>query len=141
MGFEETRATGNRRILNGVCPVEVTLAEAVLCGDPIADGGSDTWVRSATAAAAEQPLLIASVDAPSGAIIKAFPMAVIEVTTTTANKSTLGEQVALKDTTGEYVVANSNLPDVGYSCFVSADEKKAVIMVFPMIPQLTTKRS
>ena len=137
MAFAETRASGSRRILNGICPVEITLAEAVQCGDCLGIT-SATWVRSASATV-EQPLLIASVDAPSGALIKAYPMAIVEVTTTATNKSTLGEQVGLTDT-GEYQVQASGLPDVGYSCFVSADTLKAVLMVFPMAPQLTTIR-
>lgn len=138
MAFVETRASGSRRILNGVCPVEVTLSEAVQCGDPLGvDTG--TWVRSVDASS-EQPLLIAGEDAPSGAIIKAYPMAIVEVVTTLANVSTLGEQVGLKDT-GEYQVAASNLPDVGYSCYVGGDSLTAILMVFPLAAQLAYVRS
>ena len=138
MAFLETRASGSRIVLNGECPVEITLAEACQAGDCL---GIDTatWVLSAHADA-EEPLLIASVDAPSGAIIKAYPIAAVEVTTTSGNKSTLGEIVALKDD-GLYQVESGGLPDVGFSYFVGSDSLTAKVAVFPMGPQLTQVRT
>ena len=138
MGFAETRASGSRRILSAVCPVNITLSEAVQAGDCIAVTGG-TWVRAAHTAD-EEPLLVAAYDAPSGAIIPAYPMAVVEVTTTATNKSTVGEKCALDDT-GNYQVQATGLPDVGYSCSIGSDNLTCVMMVWPAVPQIVTIRA
>ena len=138
MAFLETRASGSRRVIEGECPVEITLAEACHAGDCLGITGG-TWVLSAHTTA-EEPLLVASVDAPSGALIKAYPMASVEVTTTSGNVSTLGEIVALKDN-GVYQVAAGGLPDVGFSYFVGADSLTAKVALFPAGAQLTTVRA
>jgi len=138
MPFAETRATGSRRIINGVLPVIVTLSEAVQCGDVLGVTGG-TWVRSAHTTG-EQPLLVASVDAPSGDIIKAFPLCIVEVTTTAANKSTVGEIVALSDT-GNYQAAGTGLPDIGFTASIGGDNLTAVMVIFPMATQMDTART
>ena len=138
MAFLEARASGSRRVLSGECPVEVTLAEAVQMGDCLGITGG-TWVRSAHASA-EQPLLVASVDAASGDKILAYPIAAVEVTHTSGNVSTLGEIVALKDD-GTYQVAAGGLPDVGFSYFVAADSLTTQVAMIPMTPQIDTIRA
>lgn len=136
MAFLETRQA--RTILQGVCPVDVTLAEAVHAGDCLGDSSS-TWVLSAHASG-EQPKLIAAVDGVSGDIIPAYMMAVIRVTTTSANVATRCEKVALKDT-GEYQAAGANLPDVGFVASVASDSLSAELFVCPMMAQLTVVRA
>ena len=137
MAFVETRG-GARRLLQGIAPVEVTLAETVVVGDPLGITGG-TWVRSVHTSA-EEPILIAAVGGLSGEKIKAYPMAVVEVITTATNKATVGSKVALKDT-GEYQTAAANLPDVGFVASIGSDEKTAILFLCPMAAQLTVVRA
>ena len=134
MAFLETRQ--ERRLMSGACPVDVTLSEKVNKGDCIGIS-SATWVLSAHASG-EQPLLVAGSAGASGETIKCYPMAILEVTTASANAATVGEVVALKDT-GEYQADGAGLPDVGF--VISATTTKATLCVCPLAPQLTTVRS
>ena len=136
MAFLETRQS--RRVLEGIAPVKVPLAEAVKAGDCLGDN-SGAWVLSADAAA-EQPVLVAGEDGAIGDIITAYPVALVEAVTTVANKATQGAKVALKDD-GCYQAAGANLPDVGFVASVGADEKTAVLFLCPLAPQLTVVRA
>jgi len=128
MAFSETRAS--RTVAAGICPVEITLAEACYAGDTLGIS-SATWVLSAHASG-EAPLLVAGTDGASGDKIQAYPMAIVDRTVSGA--ATLGEIVALHDT-GYYVAAGSELPDVGF--VVDAD----TLALIPLKTQMDTKRS
>jgi hypothetical protein len=135
MAFLETRT--ERRVLEGICPVKITLAGAVKAGDCL--GYDSGWKLSASATAI-QPLLVAGEDGASGELIAAYPLAVVEAVTTAANVATVGEKVALKDD-GCYQAAGAGLPDVGYVASIGADNLSAIIVVNPQVPQLTVVRS
>jgi len=78
-------ASLNRKVLEGVCPVKVTLAEAVMAGDPLKY--STGW-KLATNESGKPAILIAGEDGAVGDIITAYGMAVIEFTHTLANVPT-----------------------------------------------------
>jgi len=137
MAFAETRGSG-RRLLQGVAPVEVTLAETVYVGDPLGIT-SGTWVLSAHTSA-EEPILIAGVGGASGDIITAYPMAIVEVITTATNKATVGEKVALSDV-GAYKAAAATHPDVGFVASIGSDSLTAILFLCPMAAQLTVVRA
>ncbi len=136
MAFAET-AGGNRRVLQGVNPVWVTLAGDVLAGDCI--GYSSGWKLSASATTI-QPLLVAGRKAESGEIIEAYPLAVVEITHTLANTATDGAITALADD-GTYQVAGAGLPDVGFCTSVASGSLTSVHVICPMVPQLTVPRT
>jgi hypothetical protein len=107
MAFAETRSAN--RVVQGILPMKVTLAGDVEAGDCL--GYDSGWKLSASATTI-QPILIAGATAVSGAVIDAYPFAVVTVVTTSANTATAGEIVALNDS-GEYVAASGGYPDVG----------------------------
>lgn len=128
----------NRRVLQGIAPVDVLLAERVYAGDPLGISGG-TWVLSAHAST-EQPLLIAGVDGIAGETIKAYPIAVIECVNTAANVATVGEIIALTDA-GAYAPAGAGLPDVGFCVSVGSDSLTSVICVIAAGAQIDTPRT
>ena len=137
MAFAETRGSA-RRLLEGIAPTEITLAGTVYVGDCLGITGG-TWVLSAHTSA-EEPILIAGVGGASGDIITAYPMAIVEVITTTANVGVVGAKVALTDA-GAYGPAGTGLPDVGFTASVGSDSKTAILFLCPMATQLTVVRA
>jgi hypothetical protein len=137
MAFVDTAI--DRLVLEGACPVEVTLAENVNAGDPLGISSGNTWVLSADAAV-EHPVLIAGVNGVVGETITAFGMAVIKCTTSVANYGAVGDTVAVDDT-GIYVPSGGGLPDIGFVSEVSADLLNTTIVVFPMVNQLIAVRA
>jgi hypothetical protein len=109
MAFAETDGL-DRIIVQGVSPVEITLAGAVDAGDPLMY--STGWVLSASTGT-EPTLLFAAVKAVSGEVIKAYPLAEIQVTNTAGNVGTVGELVAVADD-GTYAAAAANTQNVGF---------------------------
>lgn len=136
MAFAETVTP--RQVLEGVCPVKVLLAEAVIAGAPLGIS-SATWVLSAHATA-EQPLLIAGEPGAIGDTITAYVMAKVRVTHTLANTSTVGEKVALSDA-GAYQAAGGGLPDVGFVSEVETGSLNSTLFLCPICPQLTVVRA
>ena len=66
----------NRVLKEGVCPVKVTLEEAVQMGDPLGISVTPGWVLSADAAV-EQPVLIAGEKGAVGQTIVAYLVAIV----------------------------------------------------------------
>ena len=135
MAFEEARQS--RRVLEGIAPVKITLAGAVVAGDCV--GYSTGWKLSASATTV-QPLLVAGEDGAIGDVITAYPLAVVEAINILANKATVGEKVALKDD-GYYQAAGSGLPDVGYVASIGADSLSAILFLCPTAAQITVVRA
>jgi len=85
----------SRKILEGTLPMKITLAGAVVAGDPIMY--STGWKKAANTSGAPAAL-IAGEDGASGDIITAYGMAIVECAHTLANVPTMGEQIAVGDT-------------------------------------------
>lgn len=109
MAFQETDAL-DRIIIQGIGPVEITLAGPVDAGDPLMY--SSGWVVSVSTGT-EPTLLVAAVKGVSGEVIKAYPLAEIQVTNTSGNVGTVGELVAVLDD-GTFAAAASNCQNVGF---------------------------
>ncbi len=125
-------ASTSRKVLEGVCPVKITLAEAVAAGDPLKY--SSGW-KLATNESGKPAVLIAGEDGAVGDIITAFGMAVIEFTHTLANVPTEGEQIAVADT-GIYAPDGTGLQDIGYIVNIDADSLHSRGLVCGMIVEL-----
>jgi len=133
MAFLDTST--ERVVVNGVCPVSITLAGTVYAGDPL--GYSTGWKLSASATTI-QPLLIAGQHGKTGDIITAYPAGVVRCLVATA--ATLGELTAVSDA-GLYASAGSNTPDVGIVASITTALDYARVIACPMIAQLTVPRS
>lgn len=125
-------ASTSRKVLEGVCPVKITLAGAVSAGDPLKY--STGW-KLATNESGKPAVLIAGEDGAVGDIITAFGMAVIEFTHTLANVPTEGEQIAVADT-GIYAPDGTGLQDIGYIVNIDADSLHSRGLVCGMIAEL-----
>jgi len=125
-------ASTSRKVLEGVCPVKITLAEAVSAGDPLKY--STGW-KLATNESGKPAVLIAGEDGVSGEVITAYGMAVIEFTHTLANVPTEGEQIAVADT-GIYAPDGTGLQDIGYIVNIDADSLHSRGLVCGMIVEL-----
>ncbi len=88
--------TGGRIILQGIAPVQITLADTVEVGDML--GYSSGWVRAlATTGSVVDARLVAGQAGVSGDIIIAYPFAVIGgLTGMTAGNSVYVAEAALK---------------------------------------------
>jgi hypothetical protein len=113
-------------------PVKITLAGAVVAGDPLKY--STGW-KKATNESGVPAILIAGEDGASGDIITAYGMAIIECAHTAANVPTMGEQIAVADT-GIYAPDGTGLQDIGYVVGIDADELHSQILVCGMIVEL-----
>jgi hypothetical protein len=122
----------SRKILEGSCPMKITLAGAVVAGDPIMY--STGWKKAANTAGAPA-VLIAGEDGAVGDVITAYGMAIIECAHTAANKPTMGEQIAVADT-GIYAPDGTGLQDIGYVVGIDSDELHSQILVCGMIVEL-----
>jgi hypothetical protein len=135
MAFAETAQ--DRRVLEGINPFSVTLAEAVHAGDPLGISGG-TWVLSASATV-EQPIAIAAENGAVGETITAYTMAVVECVTTSSTYATVGEKVAVSDT-GYYMAATADYPDVGFVASIGG-LVTAIVFLCPCAAQLTVVRA
>jgi len=135
MAFAETRQ--DRKILEGIAPVKITLAGAVKAGDCL--GYDSGWKLSASETTI-QPLLVAGEAGATDDVITAYPLAVVEAINIEANVATVGEKVALADD-GSYQAAGTGLPDVGHVASIGADSLSAILFLCPMAAQLTVVRS
>jgi hypothetical protein len=135
MAFQETASAA--RIVEGWCPIKITLAGTVAAGDPLMY--STGWVL-ATRIATEPPLLVAGEPGVSGEEITAFPLANVKVTTTATNVATKGEVVAVADD-GSYYAAASTMPDVGFVASVGSDSLSAILSLCPAMQIIATKRT
>ena len=122
----------NRKILEGMLPMKITLAGAVVAGDPIKY--SSGW-KLATNESGKPAVLIAGEPGASGDIITAYGMAIIECAHTAANKPTEGEQIAVADT-GIYAPDGAGLQDIGYIVGIDTDELHSQVLVSGMIVEL-----
>jgi hypothetical protein len=122
----------SRKILEGVCPIKITLAGAVVAGDPIMY--STGWKKAANTSGAPA-VLIAGEDGAIGDVITAYGMAIVECAHTAANKPTMGEQVAVADT-GIYAPDGTGLQDIGYVVGTDADELHSQLLVCGIIVEL-----
>jgi len=122
----------SRKVLEGMCPVKITLAGAVVAGDPVKY--SSGW-KLATNESGKPAVLIAGEDGASGDVITAYGMAVVECAHTSGNKPTMGEQVAVADT-GIYAPDGAGLQDIGYVVGTDADELHSRLLVCGMIVEL-----
>ena len=122
----------NRKILEGMVPIKVTLAGAVVAGDPLKY--SSGW-KLATNESGKPAVLIAGEPGASGDIITAYGMAFIECAHTAANKPTLGEQIAVADT-GIYGPDGAGLQDIGYVISTDTDELHSQCLVCGIIVEL-----
>ena len=125
-------ASTSRKVLEGLCPVKVTLAGAVSAGDPLKY--SSGW-QLATNESGKPAILIAGEDGAIGDIITAYGMAVIEFTHTLGNVPTEGEQIAVADT-GIYAPDGTGLQDIGYIVNIDADSLHSRGLVCGMIVEL-----
>lgn len=135
MAFQETATAA--RIVEGWCPVQITLAGTVAAGDPLMY--STGWVL-ATRVGTEPPLLVAGEKGKSGDVITAFPMANVTVTTTVANVATKGAVIAVVDD-GSYAAAGAGMPDAGFVVSVGSDSLSAILSLFPAFQIIATPRS
>ena len=122
----------NRKILEGMLPMKITLAGAVVAGDPIKY--STGW-KKATNESGKPAVLIAGEDGAIADIITAYGMAIIECAHTAANKPTMGEQIAVGDT-GLYAPDGTGLQDIGYIVGIDSDELHSQVLVSGMIVEL-----
>ena len=122
----------NRKILEGLLPIKITLAGAVVAGDPLMY--STGWKKANNTAGAPAVLIAGSAGA-SGDTITAYGMAIIECAHTAANKPTLGEQIAVADT-GIYAPDGAGLQDIGYVLTTDSDELHSQLLVCGMIVEL-----
>jgi hypothetical protein len=122
----------SRKILEGVCPIKITLAGAVVAGDPIMY--SSGWKKADNTSGAPA-VLIAGEDGAIGDVITAYGMAIVECAHTAANKPTMGEQVAVADT-GIYAPDGTGLQDIGYVVGTDADELHSQLLVCGIIVEL-----
>ena len=122
----------NRKILEGMLPMKITLASAVVAGDPIMY--STGWKKALNTSGAPA-VLIAGEDGAVGDIITAYGMAIVECAHTAANKPTMGEQIAVADT-GIYAPDGTGLQDIGYIVGIDSDELHSQILVCGMIVEL-----
>jgi hypothetical protein len=128
-------ASLNRRIMQGICPVHVTLAGTVKAGDPLMY--STGWKLSDNTSGAPA-VLVAGNSGISGQVITAFPMAVVELTHTASNVPTMGQQTAVIDT-GFYGAPASTKQDAGYIVEIDTDSLHSRLVVFPMQVELDAK--
>ena len=139
MAFAETRAATSPRTImeaKGVCNIPIT--ETILAGDCLGISGA-AWVLSASATV-EQPLLVAIQDGVSGDTIEAAILAIVKCTTTSTNVATVGELVCV-DYDGAYKADTGNYPDCGFVTSIGSDSLSAVMIICPLVPQLTTARA
>ena len=130
MAFVDTGTS--RKVLEGMLPIKVTLAGAVVAGDPLMY--STGWKKAANTSG-KPAVLIAGEDGASGDIITAYGMAIIECAHTAANVPTMGEQVAVADA-GIYAPDNTGLQDIGYVVGIDSDELHSRILVSGMTVEL-----
>jgi len=122
----------SRKVLEGMLPTKITLAGAVVAGDPIMY--STGWKKALNTSGAPA-VLIAGEDGASGDVITAYGMAIVECAHTSANVPTMGEQIAVADT-GIYAPDGTGLQDIGYVVGIDADELHSQILVCGMIIEL-----
>ena len=115
----------SRKIVEGSLPIKITLAGAVVAGDPIMY--STGW-KKANNTTTVPAVLFAGEDGASGDIITAYGMAIVECAHTAANVPTMGEQIAVADT-GIYAPDAANTQDVGYVIGIDSDELHSQILV------------
>ena len=122
----------SRKIVEGSLPMKITLAGAVVAGDPIMY--STGWKKAANTSGAPA-VLIAGEDGAIGDVITAYGMAIVECAHTLANVPTMGEQIAVADT-GIYAPDGTGLQDVGYVIGIDSDSLHSQILVCGMIVEL-----
>ena len=122
----------SRKILEGMLPIKITLAGAVVAGDPIKY--STGW-KLATNESGKPAVLIAGEDGAVAAVITAYGMAIVECAHTAANVPTEGEQIAVGDT-GLYAPDGTGLQDIGYVVGIDADSLHSQILLCGMIVEL-----
>jgi len=122
----------SRRIVEAHFPVKVTLASAVVAGDPLMY--STGWKKALNTSGAPA-VLFAGSDGAIGDVITAYGMAIIECAHTAANVPTMGEQIAVADT-GIYAPDGTGLQDIGYVVEIDADTLHSRIFVCGMIVEL-----
>ena len=122
----------SRKVLEGMLPMKITLAGAVVAGDPIMY--STGWKKALNTAGAPA-VLIAGEDGAIGDIITAYGMAIVECAHTAANVPTMGEQIAVADT-GIYAPDGTGLQDIGYVVGIDSDELHSQILVCGIIVEL-----
>ena len=122
----------SRKILEGMLPMKIKLAGAVVAGDPIAYNAG--WKKAGNVAG-KPALIIAGEDGAIADVITAYGMAIVECAHTAANKPTMGEQISVGDT-GIYEPAAATQQDIGYVVGIDADESHSQILVCGMIVEL-----
>ena len=122
----------SRKVLEGMLPIKITLAGAVVAGDPIKY--STGW-KKATNESGKPAVLIAGEDGAIGDIITAYGMAIVECAHTAANKPVVGEQVAVADT-GIYAPDGTGLQDIGYIVGTDSDELHSQLLACGVIVEL-----
>ena len=115
----------SRKIVEGSLPMKITLAGAVVAGDPIMY--STGW-KLANNTSTVPAVLFAGEEGAIGDIITAYGMAIVECAHTAANVPTMGEQIAVADT-GIYAPDAANTQDVGYVIGIDSDELHSQILV------------
>lgn len=120
-------ASTERRIVEGILPVEITLAGTVMTGDPLMY--STGWKLSTNTSGAEA-VLIAGQAGVSGEVITAYGAAVIEFTHTLTNVPTMGELIAVADT-GIYAPDAANTQDIGHIVEIDSDSLHSRGIVWP----------
>jgi len=122
----------SRKILEGMLPMKITLAGAVVAGDPIMY--STGWKKSLNTSG-KPAVLISGEDGAVGDTITAYGMAIVECAHTAANKPVMGEQIAVADT-GIYAPDGTGLQDIGYIVGIDTDELHSRILVCGMIVEI-----
>ena len=122
----------SRRIVEGMLPIQITLAGAVVAGDPIMY--SSGWKKALNTSGAPA-VLIAGEDGANGDVITAYGMAIVECAHTITEYPTMGAQIAVADT-GIYAPSGTGLQDIGYVVGIDADLLHSQILVCGMIVEL-----
>jgi hypothetical protein len=125
MAFVDTAI--DRRIFDGVLPVQVTLAGSVHCGDPLMYNSG--W-QLATNTSGHPAILIAGESGATGDVIKAYGIALVESTHTATNVPTMGEQIAVADT-GIYAPDAANTQDIGYIVEIDSTNTHSKMLLCP----------
>lgn len=120
-------AGGDRRVIEGILPVEITLAGTVHAGDPLMY--STGWKLALNTSGAEA-VLIAGETGVSGNVITAYGAAVIELTHTATNVPTMGQIIAVADT-GVYSSVAANTQDIGHIVEIDSNSLHSRAIVWP----------
>lgn len=122
----------SRKIIEGYLPFKITLAGAVVSGDPLMY--STGWKKALNTAGAPA-VLIAGEDGASGDVITGYGVAIIECAHIVTEYPVMGEQIAVADT-GIYAPDGVGLQDIGYVVGIDTDLLHSQVIVYGGVVEL-----